>query len=146
MKRRFLSVKELAEELGVHEDTIYRAHLKKLIPVKKVCKVLRFDLEIVLKALGEHASEKNPKQTTKRAIGGASRRRARKSPRVGKTGAEFPGFFTEGLMSSWTCSLGWFRFTVSDSTADEVIARVGGEWIKDTKGFLGYRPAYESQT
>ena len=30
-------------------------------------------------------------------------------------------------------SLGWFRFTVSDSTADEVIARVGGEWIKDKR-------------
>jgi hypothetical protein len=30
-------------------------------------------------------------------------------------------------MSAWTCVLGWFRFTVSDSTADEVIARVGGD-------------------
>ena len=76
MKRQFLSVKELAEELGVHEDTIYRAHLKKLIPVKKVCKVLRFDLEKVLKALSEHASAKRPQQTTRRATGGASRRRA----------------------------------------------------------------------
>ena len=44
-------------------------------------------------------------------------------------------------MSVWTCSVGWFRFTVSDSTADEVIARVVGEWIKDTRGFLGYRRA-----
>jgi hypothetical protein len=35
--------------------------------------------------------------------------------------------------------LGWFRFTVPESTADEVIAQVGGEWIKDKKGFLGYR-------
>ena len=92
MKRRFLSVKELAEELGVHEDTIYRAHLKKLIPVKRVCKVLRFDLEIVLKILGEHASEKRPKQTTKRATGGASRRRAaKKSPRSVKRGRNFQG-------------------------------------------------------
>ena len=87
MKRRFLSVKELAEELGVHEDTIYRAHLKKLIPVKKVCKVLRFDLEKVLKALSEHASTKRPKQTTPRATGGASRRRAKpNSPRSVKRG------------------------------------------------------------
>ena len=46
---------------------------------------------------------------------------------------------------SWTCSLGWFRFTVSDSTADEVIARVGGEWIKDKKGFLGYRQGWLSR-
>jgi hypothetical protein len=48
-------------------------------------------------------------------------------------------------MSSWTCSLGWFRFTVSDSTADEVMARVGGEWIKDKKGFLGYRQGWLSR-
>ena len=47
-------------------------------------------------------------------------------------------------MSSWTCVLGWFRFTVSDSTADEVIARVGGDWIKDKKGFLGYRQGWLS--
>lgn len=48
-------------------------------------------------------------------------------------------------MSAWTCSLGWFRFTVSDSTADEVIARVGGDWIKDKKGFLGYRQGWLSR-
>ena len=48
-------------------------------------------------------------------------------------------------MSVWTCSLGWFRFTVPDSTADEVIARVGGEWIKDKKGFLGYRQGWLSR-
>ena len=76
MKRRFLSVKELAEELGVHEDTIYRAHLKKLIPVKKVCKVLRFDLEKVLRAFAAHASDKRAKQSTARATAGKSRRRA----------------------------------------------------------------------
>ena len=90
MKRRFLSVKELAEELGVHEDTIYRAHLKKLIPVKKVCKVLRFDLEIVLKALSENASAKRSKQTKQRATGGGSRRRAQqKRPRSVKRGRNF---------------------------------------------------------
>ena len=54
MTRRFVSVKELAEELGVHADTIYRAHVKNLIPVKKVCKVLRFDLEKVLRAFAAH--------------------------------------------------------------------------------------------
>ena len=48
-------------------------------------------------------------------------------------------------MSAWTCVLGWFRFTVSDSTADEVMARVGGEWIKDKKGFLGYQQGWLSR-
>ena len=80
MKRRFLSVKELAEELGVHEDTIYRAHLKNVIPVQKVSKVLRFDLNKVLKAFASHASETRLKKTTRRAPGGASRRRAPKAP------------------------------------------------------------------
>ena len=48
-------------------------------------------------------------------------------------------------MSIWTCALGWFRFTVPDSTADEVMSRVGGEWIKDKKGFLGYRQGWLSR-
>src|SRR6185295_15547940 len=71
--------------------------------------------------------------------------RNEETPPDGKTGAEFPRFETEGLMSAWTCVLGWFRFTVSDSTAEEVIARVGGEWIKDKKGFLGYRQGWLSR-
>jgi excisionase family DNA binding protein len=87
MKRRFLSVKELAEELGVHEDTIYRAHLKKLIPVEKVCKVLRFELDQVLKAFAAHAATKQLKQIRQGAIAGASRRRAQQnSPRSVKRG------------------------------------------------------------
>ena len=48
-------------------------------------------------------------------------------------------------MSVWTCVLGWFRFTVPDSSAEEMIARVGGEWIKDKKGFLGYRQGWLSR-
>ena len=48
-------------------------------------------------------------------------------------------------MSVWTCVLGWFRFTVPDSSAEEIIARVGGEWIKDKKGFLGYRQGWLSR-
>ena len=38
-------------------------------------------------------------------------------------------------MSLWTCVIGWFRFTVPDATVDEIIALIGGEWIKDQKGF-----------
>lgn len=88
MKRRFLSVKELAEELGVHEDTIYRAHLKNMIPVKKVRKVLRFDLDIVLEAFAK--KEKPSRSATSRATGGNRRRRAdRPSPRSVKRGRNF---------------------------------------------------------
>jgi excisionase family DNA binding protein len=90
MKRRYLSVKELAEELGVHEDTIYRAHLKNVIPVKRVCKVLRFDLEKVLKAFAAHGRKTSSKES-KRTTGGASRRRAATSPRSVKRGRYFQG-------------------------------------------------------
>ncbi len=90
MKRRFLSVKELAEELGVHEDTIYRAHLKNLIPVKRVCGVLRIDLEKVLKAFAKHVYETRVREITRRATGGNRRRRAaRQSPRSVKRGRNF---------------------------------------------------------
>jgi hypothetical protein len=39
---------------------------------------------------------------------------------------------------SWTCSLGWLRFTVPNATVDEVMTLVGGDWIADEKGFRGY--------
>ena len=48
-------------------------------------------------------------------------------------------------MSAWTCLLGWFRFAVPDSSAEEMIVRVGVEWIKDEKGFLGYRQGWLSR-
>ena len=39
---------------------------------------------------------------------------------------------------SWTCSLGWLRFTVPNATAEEAMSLVGGDWVADEKGFLGY--------
>jgi len=48
-------------------------------------------------------------------------------------------------MSLWTCVIGWFRFTVPDATVDELIALIGGEWIKDQKGFQGYTQAWLSR-
>ena len=85
MKQRLLSVKELAEELGVHEDTIRRAYWKKTIPAERICKLLRFDLEKVRRAMERKAYGGKGQRS---ATGGASRRRAqRTSPRLGKTGA-----------------------------------------------------------
>lgn len=46
-----LSVKELAEELGVSVDTIRRAYWKGAIPGFKICKVLRFDLDHIRQTL-----------------------------------------------------------------------------------------------
>jgi len=39
---------------------------------------------------------------------------------------------------SWTCSLGWVRFTVPQATAEEAMTLVGGDWVADEKGFQGY--------
>ena len=39
---------------------------------------------------------------------------------------------------SWTCSLGWLRFTVPNGSAEEAMTLVGGDWVADEKGFLGY--------
>ena len=105
--------------------------------------MLRFDLERIQRMLLSKRLS-NERTATRRAIAGQGRRRAQQEgPR--KTGAEFPRCLMEDLMSIWTCVLGWFRFTVPDSTADEVMSRIGGEWIKDKKGFLGYRQGWLSR-
>ena len=39
---------------------------------------------------------------------------------------------------SWTCSFGWLRFTVPNGSAEEAMTLVGGDWVADEKGFLGY--------
>lgn len=41
-------------------------------------------------------------------------------------------------MSSWTLSISWLRFTVPQAVVDEIIRLIGGDWIQDQKGFLGY--------
>ena len=43
---------------------------------------------------------------------------------------------------SWTCALGWLRFTVPAAIADEAMKLVGGEWVPDEKGFPGYGRAW----
>ncbi len=46
---------------------------------------------------------------------------------------------------SWTCALGWLRFTVPVSTPQEVMTLVGGDWIQDRKGFQGYSQGWLSR-
>ncbi|MEO5631889.1 MAG: helix-turn-helix domain-containing protein [Nitrospiraceae bacterium] len=47
MKPTLLSVKEVAQELGVSVQSIRRAYWKGDIPAYRICKMLRFDLERV---------------------------------------------------------------------------------------------------
>ncbi len=47
MKPRLLSVKEVAQELGVSAQSIRRAYWRGDIPAYRISKMLRFDLERV---------------------------------------------------------------------------------------------------
>ena len=47
MKPTLLSVKEVAQELGVSAQSIRRAYWRGEIPAYRICKMLRFNLERV---------------------------------------------------------------------------------------------------
>lgn len=91
MKRTLLSVKELAEELGISPDSVYRAYRTGEIPGAQIARTIRFDLGKVQRAMEERAKAMPNSQCTKRATGGVSRRRAAKSPRSVKRGRNFQG-------------------------------------------------------
>ncbi len=77
MKRRLLSVKELAEELGISTDSVYRAYRTGEIPGVQIARIIRFDLEQVLRAMEARANAMPNSQCAKRrATAGKSRRRA----------------------------------------------------------------------
>ena len=92
MKKSWLTVDELASALKVSVKSIRRAYRKGQIPVERICRFVRFDLERVKEAMRGNGHEQSPfstrKQGQRSATGGASRRRAKRpSPRLGKTGA-----------------------------------------------------------
>ncbi len=82
MKKTWVTIDELAAELGVSVKSIRRAYRKGQIPVERICRFVRFDLERVKAAMQANG------QGQRSATGGASRRRAQPiRPRLGKTGA-----------------------------------------------------------
>ena len=93
MKKTWLTIDELALELQVSVKSIRRAYRKGQIPVERICRFVRFDLERVKEALQANGrwpsfAEAERKLGPRSATGGASRRRAqRPRPRLGKTGA-----------------------------------------------------------
>lgn len=92
MKRTLLSVKELAQELGISADSVYRAYRSGEIPGAQIARTLRFNLAQVCRAMEARAKAMPNSQCTKRATGGVSRRRAaRPSPRSVKRGRNFQG-------------------------------------------------------
>jgi hypothetical protein len=45
----------------------------------------------------------------------------------------------------WLISMGWVRFTVPSSTVDDIIGLIGGDWMRDKKGFEGYMEGWVSR-
>jgi excisionase family DNA binding protein len=92
MKKLWLTADELAVVLKVSVKSIRRAYRKGNIPVERICRFVRFDLERVKEAMQDNGQGQTPFSTRNQggrsATGGASRRRAQPtSPRLGKTGA-----------------------------------------------------------
>lgn len=92
MKNTWLTVDELAAVLKVSVKSIRRAYRKGQIPVERICRFVRFDLERVKEAMRGNGKGLSPfsagTQGQRSATGGASRRRAQRTrPRLGKTGA-----------------------------------------------------------
>ena len=92
MKKTWLTIDELALELQVSVKSIRRAYRKGQIPVERICRFVRFDLDRVKAAMQGNGLGRSPfrpqNQGQRSATDGASRRRAqRPSPRLGKTGA-----------------------------------------------------------
>jgi len=92
MKKTLLRIEQLADILQISVKSIRRAYRKGEIPVERICRFVRFDLDRVKAAMRDNWQGQSlftTRQEGQRSVtGGASRRRAqRTSPRLGKTGA-----------------------------------------------------------
>ena len=67
MKRMLLSVKELAQELGISTDSVYRAYRKGEIPAEQINRMIRFNLEKVHRAMEQKAEAMPNKSVVKAA-------------------------------------------------------------------------------
>ena len=76
MKRTWVTVKQLAEQFGVNQETVYRAYRTGKIPGSQMGRNIRFDLDEVHRVMRQRAEAMPNSQCTRRATGGASRRRA----------------------------------------------------------------------
>ena len=96
MKKELLTVKELAAELRMSVKSIQRGYRSGEILVEWMRRMARFDLTKVRRAMASNGRRRmrhlNGKSAERRAIAGASRRRAQpKRPRSVKRGRNFQG-------------------------------------------------------
>ncbi|GKS63294.1 hypothetical protein YTPLAS72_05980 [Nitrospira sp.] len=95
MKARWLTVPELAAVLQLSVVSVRRAYWKGHLPVIRIGRMVRFDLDQVRQAIqknghGPLGTVDNLAGVTRRAPGGASRRRdGQPSPRLVKRGRKF---------------------------------------------------------
>lgn len=93
-----VTIKELAELIGVSTDTIRRAFRKGEIPAIRVRTALRFDLNEVLRYMQRNAEARYGTKAC--AADGTCRPRAgTPSPRTGNTGAQTTASIPGGLQS-----------------------------------------------
>ncbi len=98
MKAALISIKELAELVGVSTDTVRRAARKGLIPFTREGTAYRFDWEKVRQAMRARAQQMPYRRSeVASAPAGNSRRRGVQSPPDGNTGALATGMITGGL-------------------------------------------------
>ncbi len=95
MKSTWLTVPELAAALKLSVVSVRRAYWKGHLPVIRIGRMVRFDLEQVraaIQRIGHHEGQTvdTLEEATRRAPGGVSRRRdGQPSPRVVKRGRKF---------------------------------------------------------
>jgi len=83
-----MSIKELAELLGVSTDTVRRAARSGLIPSTREGTAYRFDFKKVRQAMERRANEMRTRRSMQAsAPGGRGRPRAAQPPPLGNTGA-----------------------------------------------------------
>ena len=91
MKRTLLSVKELAHQLGISADSVYRAYRRKEIPAAQINRMIRFDFEKVCQAMEKKARGLPNREYRKQGATGGAAAGSRSRIAPGKTGAEFLG-------------------------------------------------------
>jgi excisionase family DNA binding protein len=96
--KALMSIKQLAELLGVSTDTVRRAARSGLIPSTREGTAYRFDWEKVRQAMKASAQSMFYRRSNEASgRGGRSRPRAAQSPPVGNTGALTTCLVTGGL-------------------------------------------------